>query len=79
MSFILSLYYYAIRTANNIVEFRLRLLDGEVYDVENMEMGSTVLNNDDGFFFCYFPSSDSVEAYNRDGKELIEKHVVHQN
>lgn len=74
LSFTLSLYYYAIEAANNILEFRLRLLDGEVYDVKNIIMGSTILNTDNTFFFCYFPSNDSVEAYNKIGKEMIDNY-----
>ena len=72
LSFTLSLYYYATEAANSITEFRLRLQDGVVYDIENMIMGSTVLNKDNTFFFCYFPSNDSVEGYNKIGKEMIE-------
>lgn len=72
LSFTLSLYYYATESANSITELRLRLKNGVVYDIENMIMGSTVLNNDNTFFFCYFPSNDSVEGYNKKGKELIE-------
>ncbi len=73
LSFMLSLYYYMMEVANSILEFRLRIVNGEIYDVENMLMGSTVLNKDNTFFFCYFPSNESVEVYNRVGKELIDK------
>ncbi len=76
LAFTLSLYYYATEAANSITEFRLRLKDGVVYDSENMIMGSTVLNTDNTFFFCYFPSNDSVEGYNKVGKELIENQTT---
>ena len=74
LSVILSLYYYAMRTAQNITEFRLRLIEGEVFDVENMTIGSTILNEDKSFSFCYFPMTDSVQSYNSMGKDLIEQH-----
>lgn len=74
LSVTLSLYYYSMRAAQSILEFRLRLLEGEVYDVENMTIGSTILNKDKSFSFCYFPMTESVETYNKVGKDLIEQH-----
>lgn len=79
LSFPLSLYYFATEIANGITEFRLRLLNGVVYDVERMIMGSTILKADNTFFFCYFPDCDSVEAYSKKGKELITNNKVNGN
>lgn len=75
-SIILSLYYFAMQKAESITEFRLRLFKGKIYDVGTMKMGSTVLNPDNSFTFCYFPMTNSVESYNQIGKELIEKHNI---
>lgn len=77
LSVILSLYYFAMKGAESCTEFRLRFFKGEIYDVGTMKMGSTVLNSDKSFTFCYFPMTDSVESYSQVGKDLIENH--HRN
>jgi len=74
LAFWLANYYYAMKASAEILEFRLRLHNGEVYQYDDIKMGSTVLNDDKTFSFCYFPMADNVFEYVIKAEEIIEKH-----
>jgi len=54
LSFSTCLLYASIDTANKIEEFRYRLKDNSVLVYDTIYAGSTVLNKDETFSFCYF-------------------------
>ncbi|MCI4670956.1 MAG: chloramphenicol acetyltransferase [Bacteroidia bacterium] len=70
-SFNLCILYYSLKVANEMEEFRMRLLDDKVIVYDRINCGSPVLHEDETFSFCYFVLHDSLEAFVRDGKERI--------
>ncbi len=75
ISFFLAGLYYALETANEILEFRLRIVDDQVFEFESIDIGSTVLSEDNSFSFCYFERKESISKFNSSGKEIINKHL----
>jgi len=74
LAFWLANYYYAMKASSEILEFRLRINNGEVYMYDDIKMGSTVFNDDKTFSFCYFPMTNTVFEYVKTAGEIIEKH-----
>lgn len=72
-SFFLACLYYSIKVANQIPEFRMRLLDGQLVEYDRIHPGSTVLHDDNSFSFCYFEFLDSFDEFERAGKAQIEE------
>src|SRR5688572_27170135 len=59
LAFSLANLFYSLQTANEIKEFRLRLLNDKVVEFEKIHATQTILNEDESFSFCYFESKDS--------------------
>ena len=74
ISFFLACLYFAIETANEILEFRLRIIDDQIFEFDSIDIGSTVLNDDNSFSFCYFKRQASISKFNKSGKEILKKH-----
>ncbi|MEN8187256.1 MAG: CatA-like O-acetyltransferase [Bacteroidota bacterium] len=74
ISFFLACLHLALESANEITEFRLRIIDDQVYVFDSIDIGSTVLNEDKSFSFCYFQRKDSIVEFNVSGKEILENH-----
>jgi chloramphenicol O-acetyltransferase type A len=70
----LALLYFSQQTANSIREFRLRMIDGRVVEFDNIEATQTLLNDDETFSFCYFPSQPTLREYNDSGLITREKY-----
>lgn len=66
--------FYSQKTANEIREFRIRLLDGKLVEFEKIEATQTILQDDESFSFCYFPMCENVFEYNKIGKQSVEKY-----
>ncbi len=66
--------YFSIVTANEIREFRFRMIDDKVVEFDRVEATQTILNEDSTFSFCYFPMKDSLEEFVRSGIESREKY-----
>lgn len=73
-SVLLALYYFSLKAAHEIPEFKLRFYQNELVEVNNMVMGSTVLNDDKSFSYIYFPMEDSWESFELESKKLLEYH-----
>jgi len=73
-SFFLSCLHNAIEAANEILEFRLRIIDHKVYEFESIDIGSTVINEDNSFSFCFFERRNSIKEFNEKGKTALEIH-----
>ncbi len=74
LSYSLTSLFCSQKTANEIREFRIRLLNGKLVEFERIEAIQTILQKDETFSFCYFPSADDVYEYNKTGKESVEKY-----
>lgn len=74
-SFNFTLLYYVLRTVNESLEFRLRLLDGKVVLFDTIHCGSTVLHDDNTFTFCYFQYAPTVKEFNDSGKKILHDHL----
>lgn len=70
-SFFLACLYASIKVANQIPEFRMRLLDGKLVEYECIHPGSTVLHDDNSFSFCYFDFVDSFDEFEKMGRQKI--------
>ncbi len=74
LSFLLACIYVALKALNEITEFKLRFKNGEVYVFDEVYMGSTILNEDTTFSFCYFQHQASIFEFDKHGKKLIASH-----
>ena len=74
LSFALTALFCSLRAANEIREFRIRLLDGRLVEFDQVEATQTILNDDETFSFCYFEMRDDVFEFNRSGKAAVAKY-----
>ena len=73
LSFFLACLHFAVESANEILEFRLRIIDKKLFEFEHIDIGSTVLNEDNSFSFCYFKRKANFLEFDRCGKEVLKK------
>ena len=74
LSFSLACIFVAIKSINEIPEFKLRIKKGKVVQYDSVPIGSTVLNEDLTFSFCDFPYVPSILEFDAKGKSIIKKH-----
>lgn len=74
LSFSLACIYVAIKSINEIQEFKLRIINNEVFLFDAVNIGSTILNDNKTFSFCYFLNQPSIVEFDKQGKEVIENH-----
>lgn len=74
LSFSLACLYVALKSMNEIMEFKLRFKNSKVYLCEELHIGSTILNNDNTFSFCYFNNQPNLSEFVKNGKEVVENH-----
>jgi len=74
LSFSLACIFVAIKSINEIPEFKLRIKNRKVYQYDSVNIGSTVLNDDNTFSFCDFPLSNSIIEFDTVGKNIIKEH-----
>lgn len=63
LPFSIAALYFSIRTANEMREFRLRMIGEKVVEFDRIEATQTILNDDNTFSFCYFPLRDSLSEF----------------
>ena len=63
LSFFAASIYLSTRTANKIKAFRLRIRDNKVIEHDILNAGSTILNEDETFSFCYFKFDNNFENF----------------
>jgi chloramphenicol O-acetyltransferase type A len=66
--------FYATETANDIREFRLRILDEKVVEFDRIHVTQTFLNDDDTFSFSYFEMQPDVFEFDRKGRIARERY-----
>ncbi|MEP7147729.1 MAG: chloramphenicol acetyltransferase [Acidobacteriota bacterium] len=74
LAFSLAALFLSLQTANEIREFRLRILDEKVVEFARVEATQTILNDDETFSFCYFPMQNDIFEFDRTGKIAREKY-----
>ena len=65
--------FVAIEVVNEIPAFKRRLLNGKVVEYETVNIGSTILHDDETFSFCYFERNENIYDFIQKGKENIAK------
>ncbi|PCI07504.1 MAG: chloramphenicol acetyltransferase [Flavobacteriaceae bacterium] len=73
LSFFLGCLYLAGESANEMLEFRLRIIDNTVVEFDSIDIGSTVLHDDNTFSFCYFNRKNSIFDFDKKGKRTLQK------
>jgi chloramphenicol O-acetyltransferase type A len=74
LSFSLTGLYYSLVAANEIREFRIRLVDDRLVEFDRIHATQTILNDDETFSFAYFELQADVFEFNRCGKAAVEKY-----
>ena len=74
LSFSLACLHVALSAMNEIMEFKLRFKNGKVYLFDELHIGSTILNDDNTFSFCYFENQPTLIEFVNKGKVVIENH-----
>lgn len=75
LAFSLAALFYSLETANEIREFRLRIVDEKVVEFEQVEATQTILNDDNTFSFSYYPRQSNVFEFDKAGKAAREKYL----
>ena len=74
LPFSVAVLYFSIKTANEIREFRRRMIGDKVVEFDRIEATQTILNDDNTFSFCYFPMRDSLNEFVEIGLASREKY-----
>ena len=74
LPFSICMLYASIATANKIEEFRYRLKDDDVVVYDSIYAGSTLLNDDNTFSFCYFDYFSKFSEFKGFAEKQIELH-----
>lgn len=72
LSYSLSALYHMLVAANEIREFRIRLVDGRLVEFDRIHVTQTILNDDETFSFSYHEMKEDVFEFNRSGREAVE-------
>ncbi|WP_139492684.1 chloramphenicol acetyltransferase [Brevibacillus dissolubilis] len=65
--------YAAVKTANDIKEFRYRIREGRVVEHELVHPSFTIMTTEDVFSFCHVSYTPDMDHFIRDVTEKIEK------
>lgn len=76
LAYSLAALFLSLQAANEIREFRLRMVDERVVEFDRVEATQTILNEDETFSFCYFPLKDDIFEFDRAGKAAREKYLA---
>ena len=68
LAFSLAALHCCQTAANEIREFRIRLLDGRVVEFERIHITQTILNDDETFSFSYYEMFDDIFTFVRSAK-----------
>lgn len=74
LAFSLAGLFYSLETANEIREFRLRLMGDKIVEFDSIHATQTILNDDETFSFCYFERQATVFEFDIIGKAAREKY-----
>ena len=74
VAYSLTALYCSLVAANEIREFRIRLVKGQLVEFDRIHATQTILNEDETFSFAYFEMKNDVFEFNRSGKAALEKY-----
>jgi chloramphenicol O-acetyltransferase type A len=74
LGFALSALYCSQLAANEIREFKIRLVDGRLVEYDGIDATQTILNDDETFSFAYFEMKDDIFEFVSNGKNALEKY-----
>ncbi|MGD9562785.1 MAG: CatA-like O-acetyltransferase [Pyrinomonadaceae bacterium] len=74
LSISLAMLYHIMAAANEIREFRIRLLDGKLVEFDEVHATQTILNDDETFSFAYFKMQPDVFQFDTNGKFALEEY-----
>ena len=74
VAFSLAILFVSLQSANEIREFRLRILEDKVVEFDRVEATQTILNDDETFSFCYFEFKDDIIEFDRAGKQARDRY-----
>jgi len=74
LSFSLACLFIALKSVNEIEPFKLRIKNNKVYVFDEVHIGSTILNDNKTFSFCYFKNEKSIFYFDKAGKKVIANH-----
>lgn len=74
LSISLSALYYVMVAANEIREFRIRLLGDELVEFDHIHATQTILNDDETFSFAYFEMQPNLAAFNAAGRAAVARY-----
>jgi chloramphenicol O-acetyltransferase type A len=72
-SFFLCYYHCAIKAINEIPEFRTRKVEGKVLQYDTIQLGTTLLQDNETISFCTVPYDSDFITFYRHAVELIGK------
>lgn len=72
LSFSLAALYASLLAANELREFRIRLVADRLVQFDKIHATQTILNDDDTFSFAYFEMKDDVFEFDRSGRRASE-------
>lgn len=75
LSFFKASLYISIRAANGIPEFRYRIKGNNIIIHDVIHAGSTVLNDDETFSFCYFNYFASFTEFNLNAEKKLKENT----
>lgn len=72
-SFFASYLHKSMIAVNQVQEFRLRIVDGQVYEFDTIHAGATIGRPDETFGFIFVPFTEDFEPFNKElQKEIAE-------
>lgn len=74
LAFSLAFLYYSLAAANEIREFRLRIIGESVVEFSRVEATQTILNDDKTFSFSYYPWREDFSDFVTVGRAMREKY-----
>ena len=77
-SFSLISLFASTKTANLIEEFRYRIKNDDVIIYDKINLGSTILNEDETFNFCYFDYNPDFKTFYSAAKNVLEQNKKHR-
>ena len=72
-SFSLTCLFFALKGMNEITEFKLRIVDNKVVIFDKIHLGSTILNSDNTFSFCYFNYKNDLLKFIEEACVVLEQ------
>lgn len=72
-SLFLTYMFLATNAVNEVPAFRLRILNNQPVEFLKIHSGSTILNPDDTFSFCYFDQESNLRRFLNKGRIAIEE------